>query len=461
MNITFYSTNSCKTQEEGSPSQVLFEIPSSLEYWTSFAESYPEIEIRFVVQFPGRFLLDNGKASSKIKLTIISEEASAEEIAEVIASESVDLAVPVTFWTPPYDWLSLKDSLIASILNKKGIKTACHSEKTSLICYDKKNTADFLKKNNLNCAKSVFLDFQMFRTELSHRELSSNVYKEFILAQIQKLTLPLVVKNTSGLSSWGMDVCKTLNETFHVLNSKKTNGNRLIEEFLSGPSFGIEIYGSNKKYSFSPLLINSVNQFGLTSPKQNVKLGPVTNPNFRLNDLYRDLERLAALLDLNGIAQVDLVFHDSRWYIIEINSRISGMTETAAAAMNLSLPELLIYSSFLGKNEFEETSVFKKIAAKKAQKNEELYSMNMKFPLLSEEKLKKLSELYFVKKVNQIENLEAKQLREQGYSEIIFGGFKTLEELMDKLEELKSSFGDYMEKVFYENALKLKETILE
>ncbi|MCR5400066.1 MAG: ATP-grasp domain-containing protein, partial [Treponema sp.] len=361
MNITFFSTNSLKQSLEN---QKLSEIPSCIEYWSSFLKDYPQVNLRFVLQLPARFLLENKNCPLGIQLEILEEDASAEKIAEIIASRPLDIAIPVTFWAPPYDWMSLKDSLVASFLSKKGIICACHSEKTSLICYDKKNTRDFLSTNSFNHAKSVFLDFIMFKTEVNHRELSVNVYKEFILEQIKKLSLPLVVKSTSGLSSWGMDVCKSISETLHVLNSKKTNGNRLIEEFLDGYSFGIEIYGSNKKYVFSPLLINSVNQFGLTSPKQNVKLGPVLNDKFRIKDLYRDLSRLASLLNLNGIAQIDLVFHQEKWYIIEINSRLSGMTESCAAAMNLSLPELLIYSSMLGKKELEESPEFKEIHGK-------------------------------------------------------------------------------------------------
>lgn len=453
MKIVFFSTSS---EEVSDKSQKLSEFPKARETWLSFLTEYPETEISFVVQKPGRFLLDGDFENSPLIKTIIADsKATAAEIASLIENEKPDMVIPVTYWAPPFDWLSLKDSLISSILREKGITCAGHPEEASLISFSKKNTHDFLEKISLNFAKAVFVDHQMYKAEVNYRELSTNVYKEFISEQIKKLSLPLVIKSTSGLSSWGMDVTKTLNETFHILNSKRTNGDRLVEEFLEGDSFGIEIYGSNKKYAFSPLLINSVNQFGLTSPKQNVKLGDVKNPSFRIKDLHRDLSLLANALHLDGIAQVDLVFHDEKWYIIEINSRISGMTETAAAAMSLTLPELLIYSAFLGKKNLEETEIFKKITSKISNH----CVMNMKFPLLCKEKLEKLYSLDYVVKTNQIENLEAKQLREQGYSEIIFGKTETLEELMEMLEELKNNFPDEMEEVFYNNAKKLYEKI--
>ena len=57
-----------------------------------------------------------------------------------------------------------------------------------------------------------------------------------------------MIKETSGLSSYGMDVVTTFNQARHVLLSKKNNGDRVVEEFLDGISFGIEVYGTDGKY---------------------------------------------------------------------------------------------------------------------------------------------------------------------------------------------------------------------
>lgn len=451
MKITFFTTNSSAYPEKKTD---LLELPSREEEWKNFLETYPELEISFVLQKPGRFLLDDAKPSF-IKTVILSEDADALKVSDAIEKEKPDLAVPVTYWESPFDWLSLKDSLVCAELEKRGITTAGHSEKTAYICFDKDSTKDFLRENSFNCAESVHVHHELYWAERNRREISYNIYKESLLHKIRKLALPLVVKNTTGLSSYGMDVCKTADEAIKILNSKKTNGDRLVEEFLEGPSFGIEIYGSNNKYAMSSPFINSVNQFGLTSPKQNVKLGPVFNNKFRIYDLYRDMERLATLLKLNGICQVDLIFHKENWYIVEINSRISGMTETAAASMNLTLQELIVYSSLLGKQEFEKLEAFKTIQSKMKK----LFVMNMKFPLLTKENLQKLKALPYAVNVSQINNLEAKQLREAGYAQIVFGKTATIEELFLQLEDIKKSFPDNMENIFYKNAINLKDTI--
>ena len=233
-----------------------------------------------------------------------------------------------------------------------------------------------------------------------------------------------------------MDVASTFAEARHILLSKKNNGDRLVEEFLDGQSFGIEVYGTDGNYTISAPLINSVNQFGLTSPKQNVKLGPVENALFKTDELKNEILRLANLLEFSGIAQIDLIFSCGKWYIVEINSRISGMTQTMAASMNMSLYELILFSAGILKWDDKKF----------------LSVMNLKFPLLDEGLLKKLSSVDFVYAVNQIENNEAKQLREVGYAEVIFGQTLSLDETMKDLETLNKLFSDKMEKKFYDNA---------
>ena len=85
--------------------------------------------------------------------------------------------------------------------------------------------------------------------------------------------------------------------------------------------------------------------------------------------------------------------------------------------------------------------------------------MNLKFPLLNSDKLNKLAQQEFVYGVNQIENKEARQLREVGYSEVIFGQRNELKQVMNDLEILNNEFSDDMESIFYNNAQKLAEEI--
>lgn len=443
MKVVFYSTNSnhyAKGKMEFSM------LPSCSSQWDDLKQKYPQFDITVVMQKPGMFLYDdseNAAFSSNVKYVFVDQDNStAENFAGIILQQNPDIAIAVTYWTQPFDWMSIKDSMIAEILKSKNLKTICHPVKTSEICFDKYKTHQFLEQNGFSCAKGVYVHHEMFYAERNRLVLAENIYKEYVFSEIKKLRFPVVIKDTLGLSSFGMDVVTTFEEAKHVLLSKKNNGDRLVEEFLTGPSFGIEVYGSRNNYTVSEILINSVNQFGLTSPKQNVKLGPVVTSDFDVQSIKKEILRLADLLDFSGIAQIDLLFSEGRWYIIEINSRISGMTQTMASSMNMSLYELILFSAGLIQ-----------------KKPESLYVMNLKFPLLTSEKLSKMASLEFVHGVNQIENKEAKQLREVGYSEVILGKTCTLHETMENLEQLNQLFPDEMEKIFYNNALKLAADI--
>ena len=453
MNVIFFSTNS---NFYNSNSIQIKSLPKCKTEWLGFAKNHKNHNFTIILQKPGMFLLDFEDLKSEkselriaenLKFYFIDEnDFSNEKIASLILIFSPDIVCPITYWISPFDWLSIKDSLICELLNQKNIKTVNHPSISNLICFDKTKTHEFLEKNNFKCAKALPVHYQMFFSERNKHEIKENVYKEFIFQKMNELKFPVVVKDTLGLSSYGMDVCKTYAEAKHVLLSKKNNGDRLIEEFISGLSFGAEIYGTDGDYIVSPLFINSLNQFGLTSPKQNVKLGPVKNKKFNLDFLQNELIRLARLLNFSGIAQVDLIFANGTWYIIEINSRLSGMTQTIAASLNLSLYELIFMATADFKNSKERLE--------NLIENAKL-TFNLKFPLLTEENLVKMSKYDFISFVNQIENHEAKQLRELGYAEVIFGNADSKQELQEKLEILNKDFSSEMESRFYQNSLNL------
>lgn len=442
MKFVFFCTNSnFFTPDEINVSY----IPECKTEWLKFSQKFNEHTFFIVMQKPGLFLLDKNDLNSEksvieisknLKIIFLPEDAQTENFVKEIQKLNPDMASSITYWISPFDWLSIKDSLIAEKLKQQGIKTFSHPAKTSQICFDKRETREFLTQNSFPCAEGFYVHHEMFFAERRFLSIKENVYKEYVFEKLKNMNFPVVIKDTLGLSSFGMDVCKTFQEAKHVLLSKKNNGDRVIEEFISGLSFGLEIYGHNGNYLFSPLFINSLNQFGLTSPKQNVKLGPVENALFKTNELKNEILRLANLLEFSGIAQIDLIFSCGKWYIVEINSRISGMTQTMAASMNMSLYELILFSAGILKWDDKKF----------------LSVMNLKFPLLDEGLLKKLSSVDFVYAVNQIENNEAKQLREVGYAEVIFGQTLSLDETMKDLETLNELFPDKMEKKFYDNA---------
>ncbi|MBO6219189.1 MAG: hypothetical protein J6N81_06415 [Treponema sp.] len=460
MRILFFSTSSSLYDGEHIFSKTL---PSWAEQWDSLARKLPEHEFVIASQLPGMFMLDLmgneiAQKSEKIQYHLIQND-SEKKIAGELADLKPDLTIALSFYVTPYDWLTVKDAMVADFLRQMGIRTICHPVESALICFDKWRTHEFLEKIGVNCAKAVYMHHELYINGGNRRELKSNVYRDAIFHQIKKLKFPVIIKDTTGLSSFGADVVNNFEEALGILRSKKTTSDRIIEEMISGDQFGCEIYGKfdEKKgrgdYTILPPFLFSVNQYGITSPKQSVKIGPfleeneALNEKYKLSELRKMLLKMAKALKLDGIAQVDLVFNGKKWFVIEINPRLSGMSTTYAASSGLPLSEVIF--------EYLMTS------SQNAQSSQRFGfqfkpTVNIKFPIMPEERLLELKALPYTAFVNQIENRAARQIREQGYCEVIVTG-ETRDELLENLCDLRERFSDVAEEHFFETAIFLGE----
>ncbi len=394
MRIVFYSSNSNKYNSSDFENTV---YPNLDELWKEFCLLHCDDEFFCVSQEPAMFMPDN----NYIKVEHAYDGSSTDLFVHKITELKPDLVIALSFWVTPYDWLMVQDAIIAEQLRACGIKTICHSKETALLCFDKYKTMNFFEAKGFAHAPGIYVDHDLYFCAGNQVEVQHNVYKECILQMLRKADYPLIIKNPVGLSSYGMTVVNSYSEAYGYLNSKKNNSSRLIEKYLEGKQFGSEIYGSDGKYTVMPPFSLSVNQYGITSPKLCQKEGPVNAPEYKLDELTAELRRLAAELNLNGFAQVDLVWSGGSWYIIEINPRLSGMTTTYAAASGLNLYEYL-YRAALGL----ELPSLKTV-------------INKKIPLMSQEELKELSRQENVLFISQIKNLAALQERERGYCEVI------------------------------------------
>ncbi len=444
MRIVFYNSNS----NYFDPKIVHIKtLPSWAETWASVKSQFPEHEFFIATMLPSMFLMDYENDSVKqadgIHYTNL-KGGGAVQIADEILALRPDVAIAASFWITPYDWLALQDAMVADILRARGVTAICHPVQTEAICFDKNKTHIFLEQNNFNCAKGIYVDYDLFWCTRKKPEVRDNVYREYILSEISRLNFPVIIKDTTGLSSYGMEVLPTIGSVRSYLESKKFNSGRMVEEFLDGIQFGTEIHsvrntdGSFTHIAFPPLMY-SVNQYGITSPKQSVKLGPLTSGRFKTRELQKELERLADLLHFEGSAQVDLVFHNEEWFIIEINPRMSGSSAAIALIKQKSLPRIL-------------TELALGIQSQKPMEAPPPLYLNIKFPNLNAAQMRALYDLPFVKYLCQTDNDAAKQRREMGFCEILFGGAPMPCVLESQLDEIKEKFPEIVEPSFYKTA---------
>lgn len=475
MRVVFYS--SCSNHFD--PKIVHIKtMPSWAQEWGRVAAAFPQHQFIIATMLPAMFLLDYDKDKitkpEGVECQLLSG-GGAKEIAQEILALKPDVAVAASFWLTPYDWLGLQDAMVADILRGQGVKVVSHSAAAQAICFDKKSASDFLRANGFSCAKSVYVDYELFWAERKKSEVCHNVYREYVLRQIERLDFPVIIKDTVGLSSYGMEVVHTVGAVKNYLESKKFNSNRLVEEFLDGPQFGTEVHVTKRCQAGSqaqdagadgaagglcvdvfPPLLYSVNQYGICSPKQSVKLGPLTLPQFKCDELKSELERLARLLDFEGIAQVDLVFHKDKWHIIEINPRLSGSSAAIALIKGKTLPRILTDFALAAAG----GNLGQEVASGLWKENPPLY-LNIKFPNLTQEQMEALYALPYVRYLCQTDNDAAKQRREMGFCEILIGGSPDANQLCEQLKEIEEKFPDIIEPAFFDTAKKMLAFLLK
>lgn len=440
MNIVFYSNNSNYFDSE---TFLINTLPTWREQFEQLQKNHPEHTFYAVTQKPGMFLTSSDTPAHEN--VILYQTDNTEEIVSIIKNLNPDLAIALSFWTVPYDWLPVKDSLIGEGLRELGIKVICHPLETTMLCFNKQETHAFLEKHNINCAKALFVNHDLYFSADSKKEVRYNVYKEAVIKKLEKMRLPLIIKDPLGLSSYGMQVVNTLGEARAYLNSRKNNSDRIVEEYICGQQFGCEIYrADNGNCMILPPFKFSVNQYGITSPKQSVKFGPLFTDEdcarYKLDDLYKMLSLLAEKLELCGPAQVDLVFYDEKWYVIEINPRLSGMTTSYWCACK----KMTFYDFIL--------SMLSVISVPDTETCS--FTLNIKFPILPEEKLQQLYHIPGVSFLCQTEDKAARQERETGYCEAIITG-KTKNALLETLTTIESSIPEIIEPQFFDTARKL------
>ena len=451
MKILFYSSNSNYFDFN---TFKIFSYPTSKMDFEKLQNDFPQHEFFVVAELPAMFLIDlenNGtvEKASNVKYFIFNseEKISVQDFSNKIIEFNPDVAIPISFWVNPFDWLSIKDSMIADCLQTNGIKTFCNSTLTSQICFDKNSTYQKMQElisnnkiENLKIPKSVYVHHELFWAERNRNELKENIYKEFIFSQIKNLNYPVIIKDTFGVSSYGMEVATNYNQVISFLNSKRNNSDRIIQEYIDGFHFGTEIFStsgfsnstennfSEKNHFVLSPFIFSTNKYGITSPKQSVKLGPINDEKFFISKLKKSLLQLATEFNFSGITQVDLILKNDQWYLIEINPRVSGMSKTYSVTLEKNLLGIFIELFFFDKNAEND---FERIF----EKNN--FAINFKIPLLEKNKFDELSKNPNVKYLNQMENLIAKQDREKGFCQVVLNS-------KNSFEELKNIFYDFI-----------------
>ena len=94
------------------------------------------------------------------------------------------------------------------------------------------------------------------------------------------MNFPVIVKDTLGAGSIGVEVMNSYEEVESFLNSNRNNSDIMVEELIQGEQFGTEIHGVEGRYSVLPPMPSVTKR--AFDPLSSVKFGPVTDPSYHL-----------------------------------------------------------------------------------------------------------------------------------------------------------------------------------
>ena len=134
---------------------------------------------------------------------------------------------------------------------------------------------------------------------------------------------PVVVKPDRGSGSQDVKVFNNITDLQDTLNPP--NPQWLIQEFISGPSFSLEVIGSPGHYTAPQVTDLAIDE--------QYDCKRVTAPSSLAGELILKFEALslalADALKLNGIMDVEVILHGNELKVIEIDARLPSQTPTA------------------------------------------------------------------------------------------------------------------------------------
>lgn len=139
---------------------------------------------------------------------------------------------------------------------------------------------------------------------------------------------PYIGKPIHGSGSEGVRIFESVDQVEQFLERlelEKDKKSWIIQEFLTGPSYSIEVIGSltkgYKTYQITEILIDD--KFDCN------KVNSFTELNDSLEIDFRQLGiKLAKLVNLNGIMDVEVILNDGKLKILEIDARFPSQTPT-------------------------------------------------------------------------------------------------------------------------------------
>lgn len=236
-----------------------------------------------------------------------------------------------------YDNQAILDSMIGARLNKYEIRYIGHPQYCTQLCGNKYRTKQVLEQNGVKTPN--------YKICYSSKEI-----KQYVC----DFNFPIVIKPLNGWSGHGQRIIKGMDYLTDTCLEQFAFP-VIIEEFIDGIEISIEAYKSEDlEIVFPPIFKGATSVEGLHALEK-IRVFPYPWEEEIVKQSNEIGKLLAGLLKANGWLDIDGIISNGIIYILEVNSRFSGVCRLIDMSVNINPYEIML------KNQIEKCSLINPI----------------------------------------------------------------------------------------------------
>ena len=197
-----------------------------------------------------------------------------------------------------------------------------------------------LEKWSLETAIPLAFDMEAYAIS-SSKKRSERVFREIGINAPRpwpECGFPIVVKPDGESGSCGVKIIHTEKELALHFPTEDSLSNMVVQEYLQGPSYSIEIIGSPGNYI--PLQVTELEMDSGYDCKR--VLTPCGLEVALVSEFEQMAIAIAERIGLKGLMDVEVILHDGQLKVLEIDARLPSQTPTAVfQSTGVNMVELL------------------------------------------------------------------------------------------------------------------------
>jgi carbamoylphosphate synthase large subunit len=254
----------------------------------------------------------------------ISPDTEPAELTRRLLAWGVDGVVSLSI----PDENAIRDAIVAEQLAVHGVASVMHSVETTECLSNKWQTKLALREHGLLTPEGVLVDGDL----VNGRCLPVPAYPAALTRHVRRIGFPLLSKPLWDCLANGIHFIGD-EADWQAYLASPYEGNTVLERCVEGELCSVEIIGADGHYVLQPLIWKGRTGGAPTFVFSQLRYAaPRPSADRAFEEVSQRLVQLCRQLDVRGAVEVEMIYSGGKYWIIEINPRVSGSTGLSIAA---------------------------------------------------------------------------------------------------------------------------------